>query len=178
MIEFNALEITGTLLTVDVQISSVSFFDNVYIDHICFDTEDTFVDTGPSSKARTIYSAEADEFTKNVNVSVDIETLQDKLIFVYVIVKGNVSPDTPCSIKKSMEVGVAYRKLPIYNMAIKGLRIIECCDVPRDFIDFILKYKAFELAIEVGAFSAAIEYWKQFFGEKKRVLKPKCGCHG
>lgn len=178
MIEFKTLEISGTMLIADIQISDMSFFEDVYIDTVCFDTQDTFIETGPSSKARVIYSADQDENIKKVNLSVDIDTLQDKLIIVYVITKGSVSQDAPCSMKNDEGTAVVYRKFPIYAQAVKGLKSFDCCDIPREFIDFILRVYAFELSVKVGNIVKAIEYWKRFFVNEKKRIKSGCGCHG
>lgn len=177
MIEFNVLEIVGTYLKIDVQIANASYYDNVFIDTICFDTDDTFIESGPSSKARIIYSSENEE-QKHIQLNVDIDMLQDKLFFIYVITKGEISPDAPCVDRHTMESAIVYDKSPLYVMAMKGINGIDCCDIPKDFIDFILRYKAFEISAEIGAYAKTVEYWKEFFGGRKRKLRPKCGCHG
>lgn len=177
MIEFKILEIEGTYLKLDVQIADASYYDNVFIDTICFDTDDTFLESGPSSKARVIYSSEEDNL-KSVQLSVDIDTLQDKLFFVYVITKGEIAPNAPCVDRHTMESAIVFDKSRIYELAMKGINSIDCCDIPRDFIDFILRYYAVMISAEIGAYPSLVEHWKQFFGDKRRILRPKCGCHG
>ena len=49
----------------------------------------------------------------------------------------------------------------------------------RIFINYILQYKAFKLAIKTGHYTEAIKYWKRFFmGIKDSVITPNCGCYG
>lgn len=51
MIKFNELRISecSKKLIVDVSVSALSYFNNVYIDKIIIDNQDTYIGTGPSS---------------------------------------------------------------------------------------------------------------------------------
>ena len=50
MIQFNKLQINreGTKLTIDIAVKDLEYYNNVYIDSISIDTQDTFVNRGPS----------------------------------------------------------------------------------------------------------------------------------
>ena len=51
----------------------------------------------------------------------------------------------------------------IYQQSMKYIRSIESnCDIPKQFIDYILRIKALELAL-IGNYLLAIKYWNKFF---------------
>ena len=53
MIDFNNFQIyyNGSKIIIDVSIKEKSYFLNVYLDSITIDTQDTFIQGGPSNKA-------------------------------------------------------------------------------------------------------------------------------
>ena len=53
MIKFNELRITpnNESLIIDVSIEDADYYQNVVLDSIIIDTQDTYVENGPSSKA-------------------------------------------------------------------------------------------------------------------------------
>ena len=52
--------------------------------------------------------------------------------------------------------------------------------INKNFIDYILRFKAFELSLKTGNYTLAIEYWEKFLKNKtSSISKPKgCGCYG
>ena len=53
------------------------------------------------------------------------------------------------------------------------------CDVPKNFIDALLRFKALELSIRTGHYTQAIKYWNKFFrGVKSKNINTGCRCHG
>ena len=52
MVQFNELRITpdGQKLIIDVSVKDLEYYTNVYLDTIQIDTQDTFVESGPSSE--------------------------------------------------------------------------------------------------------------------------------
>ena len=65
MIQFNKLQINreGTKLTIDIAVKDLEYYNNVYIDSISIDTQDTFVNSGPSEKPK---------YTKKVSYNIPI----------------------------------------------------------------------------------------------------------
>jgi len=55
---------------------------------------------------------------------------------------------------------------------------IEGCNPASNFIDYILRGKAFDLSLLTGNYLKAIEYWNAFFDEKEKTITYNCGCHG
>lgn len=71
MIQINELRITpdNKCLIIDTQIEDIEYFENVTIDSIFVDTQDTWVPNGPSNKAIKVYSQPEQEPIENVYVA-------------------------------------------------------------------------------------------------------------
>lgn len=251
MVTFNELRITpdGNTLIIDVAIKDLRYYDNVGLDTILIDTQDTFTAEGPSSKAvkfPVINSINADsfeiefgdfyyfkgtlkegllytfkvpdptgEYTINGNLysskelttgvhkyekgklvavttpikSYRIEinkndstlTFKDNLLFVYVKTNGTPALDTPCGMDEETTLGVTLYHYPIYNAMMNSIKELEKnCEVPKNFINSILRFKAFELAIDTEHYNQAIIYYNKFIKNinLNTVTSNKCNCYG
>lgn len=108
-----------------------------------------------------------------------MDNLNDNILFVYVGVRGIPEPDTPCGMDNKYSVAVAVNLRPVYNMAMSYIKELEStCNIPRRFIDMILRLRAFELSIKTGNFLTAIKQWDKLFKNKRIVSPAKCGCNG
>lgn len=216
MLHFNELRITqdNRFLIIDVSVDNQDYFEDVLLDSIVIDTQDTFVMNGPSDNPLYVYNVEdaydltyslpeqcncnpvrveEDEsycFTygtqqmKNVRLELSIQDLKvspcSTMFFVYVKSKGTPSTDTPCGFDKDQILGTVINLQPIYKQTLKYLREVECdCEIPKGFIDMILKLKAIELCVRTGNYVQAVKYWKKFF-IKNQCKSPtsNCGCYG
>lgn len=209
MIQFNELRITpdSKHLIIDASIDNSSYYDNVIIDSIVIDTQDTYVANGPSSKS--IYTYIVDNYTysipedcscnpvvsnddkaycltqggKNIRLTLSAKdlgiSLNDNMLFVYAIAKGTPAPDTPCGMDNSIVMSTVVNLYPVYQNTMCYLRELDSdCQVPKGFIDMILKVKAVELCIRTGNYTKAISYWKKFFLGRTQVPTYNCGCNG
>ena len=51
------------------------------------------------------------------------------------------------------------------------------CNIPKEFIDEILRYKALKLSLITGNYVQAVKYWKKFFSNITLYkLVSKCPC--
>lgn len=108
-------------------------------------------------------------------------SLNDNIFFVYIVTSGTPTINTPCGMDNLWTMGVVYNPRPIYNHGMGFIReLADNCSIPKNFIDYILRFKAFELALKTGNYTLAIEYWKKFFRNRvSSISKPKrCGCNG
>ena len=182
MIQFNELKINseGTKLIIDVSVKNLNYYTNVYLDKIIIDNQDTFIETGPSTKA--IYTKIIDGNEKSFRLELDnnILSIKDNLFFVYVKVKGVPSADTPCGMDNIITVGSVLYALPLYcNMLNKlQLEYKNVCNIPRHFIDSFLRYKGLQLALVTGNNLQAIEYYNSLMSNKSSTLSNNCGCYG
>lgn len=165
MIQFNELRITPNdeKIIVDVEIANSVYYDNISIDSIVIDTQDTYVDNGPSANA--VYSTPVN--SKFIRLSIDTEEypeLKGKMLFVYIITAGEFPSDTPIEIIKYNTIGTIINKYPIYKKAMLYIKeLADTNNIPKGFIDQILKIKALELSLKTGNYQEAIRYWNKLF---------------
>ena len=184
MVQFNELRITpdGQRLIIDVSVKDLEYYTNVYLDDVLIDTQDTFVESGPSSKV--VYRGSIMGDSKSIRLELGtgnlLPTLNDNLFFVYVRTKGAPAANTPCGMDNITTLGVVSNLYPLYQYTFSYIKeLSNTCSIPKNFINYILQYKAFELAIKTGHYTEAIRYWKKFFmGIKDSVITSNCGCYG
>lgn len=187
MIVFNECRIDkeGKNLIIDVSIDSLSYYKNLYITEIIVDTDKTFIDSGKPSE-NYIYSKEfINSNLKNLRCTInykelELDNLNDNILFVYIKVRGIPESDCPCSMDKEYSMAVAVNMRPIYNIAMEYIKELNStCNIPKRFIDMILRLKAFELSLKTGNFLTAIKQWDKLFKSKKLVSSSNnCGCNG
>lgn len=208
MIQFNELRISpdGKKLIIDASVKELGYYDNVYIDAVIIDNQSTYVSGNPSSKPIFYYEISNPNVTvtypeyngyvpsregnsedineKRVRLELDSKILGDSistnLFFVYVIAKGTPSPDTPCGMDNQTTLGVVADLYPYYRSVMNGIKEISNeCEIPKTFIDNLLRFKALELSLKTGNYIQAIKYWNKFFvGIKSSNINTYCKCHG
>lgn len=117
-------------------------------------------------------------YKKTIREVIDIDTIQDKMFFVYITTLGTPSSDTPCGMKNTQILGVVYDRKLIYNYVIGLLSSITDCDVPRNLLNNILILKALEMCLYTGQYIDALKYWQLIKNNKTEVKSIGCGCHG
>lgn len=113
--------------------------------------------------------------TKDLGVPLDTT-----MFFVYAIASGTPAPDTPCGLDNSIIMGTVVNLYPFYQNTMKYVNELnDNCQIPKGFIDMILRLKALELSIRTGNYIQAIKSWKRFFGiHSNQVPVTKCRCNG
>lgn len=189
MIHFNELKITpdGKHFIIDVQVLKESYYENVYLDSIIIDNQDTYVGNGPSSKAVYTYSV-PDIILEPTGTSIGRKQLRleldpsdmgslSGLFFVYVRVKGTPAADTPCGMDNITTLGTVTNMFPFYKKAMNYIEeVANNCSVPQNFIDYILRLKALELSIRTCNYPDAVRYYNKFFNGKDNIIIKKGGC--
>ena len=179
MIKFNELNISkdNKSLIIDVSVLNESYYDSVYIDEIIVDTKDTFTNNSPSDKY--IYKKTIEGNYKSISLTLnesDIPMIADGILFIWVKTKGTVAPNVPCGKDNINNLGVAVNMFSVYNQSSSYLKELEDnCQIPKYFIDYILRVKAFQLSLETGNYIQAIELWNSFFKVKHNVSN-NCNC--
>lgn len=179
MIQFNKLGISGDgkQLVIDVQVIDSYLYDNIYIESITIGTKDNYTSTGIDTNY--IYQS---QYTNQKQVSLLLDTLdlnntviKENLLFIYVKATGVPHPDTPCGLDKEITTAAIVDTYSLYELGMGFLRQVEKdCVLPKDFINFILEQKAFELALKTGNFLQAIKYWDKFFKERQVSKSISC----
>lgn len=191
MIKFHELKITpdNKHLIIDVSVEESSYYEDIILDSIVIDTHNTYVENGPSSKPVFTYNVteEDDVNKKHTSLVIDLEDLnipiRSTMFFVYVLTSGSYSPDTPCELRKTTEIGTVVNLYPLYTQAMMYTKeVANSCTIPKGFIDCILKIQALDLAIRTGNYIEAIRYWNKLFKSLslKAIDSPSnyCVCHG
>ena len=183
MIKFTDLRVQKERLTIVAEVREIeNYFDNIYIDKIIIDTQDTFKTSGPS--ANPIYSVTIDGDQKEVSLSLSATALGDvdidhTMFFVYAVAKGTPNPATPCGYDSTYSLGVTFSMCPIYNETMGYIKEVNnSCEIPKGFIDMFLQLKAVQYSIDSGHYQQAIVYYDRFFRNIKPKSPSNCGCHG
>lgn len=185
MVKFNQLKIDAENknLIIEVSVDDSSYYERFYIKSIKVDTQKTFIEGGPSEKAKPIYTDTGSEL-KTVLMEVPIvstlEASDKDLFFVYVIIDGPMEDlaDAPCEYSILTTVGVAYNKQYLYNEALSNLKAFNNnCHNNLALIDHILYHKYFELSLKGGQFMNAIALWADLTKTSSSVSL-NCGCNG
>ena len=188
MVQFNELRITsdGQHLIIDVSVLKDSYYENVYIDSIIIDNQDTYVGSGPSSNPVYQYSVPdvmsklTKEYVSSKYVRLDLTPTDlslNGLLFVYVRTKGTPAADTPCGLDNMTTLGTVTNMYPFYQQAINYIgELANNCSMPQNFADYILKMKGLELAMRTGNYTDAIKFYNKFFNGKNNTVIRKGGC--
>lgn len=187
MIEFKELRVTpdGKTLIIDAAVKDLSYYDNVYIKSVTIDTQDTYSESGSSTNPLFHYevTSASGENKKRIRLELNSTVLGDitgNMFFVYVTADKAPAPDTPCGLDNIVTLGVTAYLYPFYRSSINYIKELENkCEPPKNFIDSLLRFKAFELSIRTGHYTQAIKYWNKFFKEvKSNTVNTICRCHG
>lgn len=197
MLHWNELRITpdNKYLIIDVSVDNDSYYDNIVLDSIVIDTQDTYVLNGPSSNPiytfnvddshnELHYQTYVNEEGRHIRLTLNHQnlntTLDGNMFFVYAIATGTPAPDTPCGFDSNQIMGTVVNLYPIYqNIMCYIKKLNNKCEVPKEFIDMILRLKSVELCVRTGNYPQAIKYWNKFFSTQNyKVPNYNCGCYG
>lgn len=192
MITFNELKITPDAkhLIIEVSVRPEPYYNNVYIDSIVIDDEDTFVglDQGPSENPVYSYTVsdiynemtQKNEGQKYIALDLDHFDLKgplNRMFFIYVRTKGAPSSDVPCGMDNVTTMGTVVNMYPFYQNIMNYFKeLSKNCEVPQNFIDYLLKIKGVELGIQTGNYADAISLYKKHL-KGDIVININGGCH-
>lgn len=207
MIIFDQLRISdnGKMLYVNAHVNAASYFDNVYIDSITIMTSDKVSETAPGTPTEDyIFTKKVEGKEKELNMvlsSADFtktgetdpkamsfkqEDMSKTLFFVYIKCKteGAIDCNVPCRLDEETTLGVTFDE-NILHQKVMGFTkelVNDCCNIPLEFIDFILLWNAFKSSVETEHYISAIKFFNLLFdvrGDSGSMLsKGGCGCHG
>lgn len=178
-------------LYLKASIDDMEYFENVFIDYLEFTLhkvvngtiETSTIEINPDG---TLHTEPLETEVKNVDLTLTPQDLglsdfQTPVIEVKVYTKGYPSADTPCGMDEEYVVGITYNESVLYD---KGLSFIhqvgQDCNIPDDFINWILSSSAFELALKSGNMNDALSWWLRLTSNRSNGYSrnSNCGCHG
>lgn len=182
MIIINEFRVTpdGKTLIIDVQIDESDYYNGGVIESVILSTNSGSQYVEEQNKI--IQEAVGDGVTQ-LRISLDVDTIGNEVIF-YINVFGNSDNikgwnELPCYLKIAQVNAFTYNKYPIYkNIMCLTKELVNNCNIPMSFIDYILKLKALEAALNVGNNTAVNKYWKQLIKGISTMTPKQCGCNG
>lgn len=207
MIHYNNLYITedSKYLVIDVAIDEDSTYDDVYLDRIAIDTQDTYITNGPSNNAKIFHIGRDDVEGPSINGIEEVKNsgkdikkvkhtkltlsakdlgvnLNKDMLFIYSTASGFIPEDKPDAIKyiTNTILNVVVNTYEVYKSIIPLIKEIgELCKDPISFIDRELQIKAVEYSIKNSNYLLAIKYWKKYFMDNTITSSSnKCNCNG
>lgn len=196
MLQWNELRVTpdGKYLIVDVEVQNKSFYDNIYINNLTLQIYSE--KTKNTSNSTTLYiwrdynvpQLEGEKYLevgqkgeryKRLKKIIDIDTIGDCLFFVTATNTDDFAADTPCGARQTELYGTAYNRYLLYSQSIKALKTVNACTPNESLINYILQFKMFELALELGDTELAVTYWNKYIkGKTPAATTTNCGCYG
>lgn len=184
MVVFQDLRITpdGKELCISASVAPYNFYEGEYISKIEIDTDQTWSPDGPSSSP--VYSKEIDGRDKEVSLVLDASEFgwndfSSHILYVYISVDGGPSMDPGCGWDSLTTLGVVLWWKPIYQKGIQFVRKVvdNCCDISREFIDYILRLKSLELSLRTAQYVQANALFSKWFKNiDGRAVPSPCGC--
>ena len=207
MIHYNNLYITedSKYLVIDVAIDEDSTYDDVYLDRIAIDTQDTYITNGPSNNAKIFHIGGDDIEGPSINGIEEVKNsgkdikkvkhtkltlsakdlgvnLNKDMLFIYSTASGFIPEDKPDVIKyiTNTILNVVVNTYEVYKSIVPLIKeIAETCKEPTSFINRELQIKAVEYSIKNGNYLLAIKYWKKYFMDNTITSSSnKCNCNG
>lgn len=170
MIKYNDLRIEGNNLIIDFKVEDKPYYSSVAILGVRVDTPLTYGTDNP------IFIENENDVTRYTK-EIFIPEAKRELLIITPIIYEALPPDTPCG-ADIVETAAIYDKNVLLDKGIRYLKELgDTCEIPRDFVDYILKRYALDMAIATCNYRAAIKYWQMLTITKGMTLKG-CGCHG
>lgn len=174
----------GKCLVIEATVDNLEYFDKVYIDSVIVNTDETYLPSDPNEEKGYKITFEGEK--KHIKISITakemgMDNLNDNMFFIYVVAGGIPAEDTPCGMDNCYTMCVAVNMRPVYNMAMGYIKELgNTCNIPKGFIDMVLRLKAYDLSLRTGNYPMAIKQWKNFFKNKVSISTSNkgCGCHG
>lgn len=171
MIQYNELRVEDSYLYLDVQVEDEPYFSNVMIEGARIDTPLTYGTKTP------YHPIDESEQTRLVS-KIFLPAAKNDLLFITPNIIGNPAPDAPCN-RSANKIGVVYDKKVLMQKGLVYLKELgNSCVIPKGFIDFILRVKALDMAIETCNYTEAIKYWEMLNRKSVKTVTNNCGCHG
>lgn len=182
----------GKNLFINAHVNKAEMFEDTTIEKLYICTGNQVYETltiDPESNGY-IYKKEYNN-VKEINEVISInddsliynkDSFSKDLFFVYIKCAG--IPEEACcfTVIGNYVLGVTFDENILYQKAMDFTKdLTKDCQIPSEFIDFILLWNAFKASVETEHFIPAIKYWKMLFdntGTSSMNGTKNCGCHG
>lgn len=185
MVIFDRLEISpeGDKLMIEAHVNEAEMFTGYTITDLYIKSDKNFLESEVD-----ILGAYHESFdnVRSINVVIPNTSLLDieltkNLIFAYIKVKPVANGHEaciPCGLDDNYSIGVTFDTQRLYSAGIKYIKDLgDTCSIHKNFIDFILYWEAFKMAIDTDHYIDAVHLYKRMFS-MPITSEPKCNCHG
>lgn len=131
-----------------------------------------------------------DSLVTSVNEAIFNPQFQSNILFVYIVYEIDVLSKCeeciPCGLShgtipggpKEYNIGVTFDTSLLYNSGLNYLKELgDTCNVPQGFIDFILHWEGFKIAIESEHYLEAVKLFNKL-SKKSITSSTNCRCYG
>lgn len=204
MIIFDQLRISddGKRMYINVHVNKADYFNDISLDSITIMTSDKISETSPNIPSSDyIYTKKIEGKEKELNLvltSTDFtktweedphamifnqEDFSNTLFFIYIQCKGTPDACTPCPLDEKTTLGVTFDENILYQKVMNYTKeLVASCEIPTNFVDFILLWDAFKSAIETEHYIPAIKFFHLLFdswnSSDYNSYIQKCNCNG
>lgn len=188
MVKFNELKVVDNCLVIDISVIDDPRLVNVYLRALYIENQNTFIGDNPSQESLYIEIIPREKSARIV-IPIDDIIMQaqvrelsplptyNDLFFIYVYTQGDPTEEIPCNIDRNPVIGVTINMKPFYE---KGMNYItdlaNTCNINNNFINYILQWKAFELALKTCNYEEMIYLYNKFFNGNTPITNGGCGC--
>ena len=184
MVTFNDLRISldGKKILIDASVEPYDFYDNMYIESLAIVTDEQYNSSGIITSS--VYSKDFSDQPKRISLEISIEDMKDissldkNIFYVYITCNGTMNEDPGCGWNNKTDIGVVLNWYPIYKIGINHMKRVtnSCCELDKEFMDYILRLKSFELSLRTGNYVLANENYRKWFVDKVQSSVPVSGC--
>lgn len=156
MVKFNIVQISADNKKLTLDIELIAPVDGESISKISIDTQDTYINTGPSNSAKVVYESS----TQVSSVRLELEgkeyedILNNNLLFIYV-------QNLPANFYLAVTLNAAI----VYAKLMHHIKELECCcncNIPKGFIDYFLRFKGLEACVNTGNYVQACRIFTKY----------------
>lgn len=170
-ISFDELNISrdSTTLSIDATVTNAAG-ENFVIKNISVDTCATFNEMLGHPSSKPVVTQDYSALNARL-VKTDDYLFQNKILFVWVTVSNGI--DT------AYRLAAVVNWYKVYLTSMGYVKQIPCnrCKPPVKFVDFILKVKGIDYALQTGNYTQAVRIWKSLYTKKASSISGgDCGC--
>lgn len=207
---FDQLRISddGKRMYIDVHVNKAKYFKDVYIESIVVTTSDHVSESSLDiPDADFLYSEDFEDQPREISLvltaadfikrwesdprAMNFKQSEMSSTLFFVFIKCNMEgldasdPCLPCRFDEEVTVAVTFDENLLYQNVMCYIRqLADTCNVPNEFINYILYWNAFKAAIETEHYIVAADLFKKLFGKDSifgcspAKVSSNCGCHG
>ena len=191
MIKFNEIRVSldNKKLYIEAEVLKDDYYKNIGITSIQIDTQDTLaLNTNmPSLNPKFVKEIEWPKNKPVKHIALCLNdydlpnlSLTDDILYIWVTTNEDIIGEPPCGMDIPRKLGVCVNWQYLYNLGLPYLKWASTnCDINKDFIDYILRYRTIMLAINTGHYDIANKNWNKFFKNKTvKYNTTTCNCYG